>query len=425
MTDFSFYFSPYYFQSRNYALFFGGQSISQIGTWMQRTAVSWVVYSITHSAFMLGLTVFAQQFPSFILSLYGGIISDRYSKYKILLITQTASMIQAILLAILTLSGHYVVWQILGLSILLGIINAFDVPARQPMIHEMIDNKEDLPNALALNSAMVNLARLLGPALSGIVLQKFGAGICFLSNAISFMAVLTSLLMMKLPSFTPSSVKKKALLEIHEGFQYMKQTREISIPLLLLMLASMFVLPYDTLIPIFANVVFKGDAATFGYISSFMGLGAIAGTFFLASLKKGDSLKTVIMFTGILLGIGLCFFSHISYFPLAMVFAVLIGFGAMSQNTACITIVQVHSAQHMRGRMMSYIAFAYFGTLPLGSLLIGTVSQQIGAQNTLLVQGIISLIIAAIFFPMLRRESLTEDEKTQMEEVEATVADKI
>ncbi len=374
---------------------------------------------------MLGLTVFAQQFPSFILSLYGGIISDRYSKYKILLITQTASMIQAILLAILTLSGHYVVWQILGLSILLGIINAFDVPARQPMIHEMIDNKEDLPNALALNSAMVNLARLLGPALSGIVLQKFGAGICFLSNAISFMAVLTSLLMMKLPSFTPSSVKKKALLEIHEGFQYMKQTREISIPLLLLMLASMFVLPYDTLIPIFANVVFKGDAATFGYISSFMGLGAIAGTFFLASLKKGDSLKTVIMFTGILLGIGLCFFSHISYFPLAMVFAVLIGFGAMSQNTACITIVQVHSAQHMRGRMMSYIAFAYFGTLPLGSLLIGTVSQQIGAQNTLLVQGIISLIIAAIFFPMLRRESLTEDEKTQMEEVEATVADKI
>ncbi|MGN6477442.1 MAG: MFS transporter [Flavipsychrobacter sp.] len=413
------------FQSRNYALFFGGQSISQIGTWMQRTAVSWVVYSITHSAFMLGLTVFAQQFPSFILSLYGGIISDRYSKYKILLITQTASMIQAILLAILTLSGHYVVWQILGLSILLGIINAFDVPARQPMIHEMIDNKEDLPNALALNSAMVNLARLLGPALSGIVLQKFGAGICFLSNAVSFMAVLTSLLMMKLPAFTPSSVKKKALLEIQEGFQYMKQTREISIPLLLLMLASMFVLPYDTLIPIFANVVFKGDAATFGYISSFMGLGAIAGTFFLASLKKGDSLKTVIIFTGILLGIGLCFFSHISYFPLAMVFAVLIGFGAMSQNTACITIVQVHSAQHMRGRMMSYIAFAYFGTLPLGSLLIGTVSQQIGAQNTLLVQGIISLIIAAIFFPMLRRESLTEDEKTQMEEVEATVADKI
>ncbi len=374
---------------------------------------------------MLGLTVFAQQFPSFILSLYGGIISDRYSKYKILLITQTASMIQAILLAILTLSGHYVVWQILGLSILLGIINAFDVPARQPMIHELIHNKEDLPNALALNSAMVNLARLLGPALSGIVLQKFGAGICFLSNAISFMAVLTSLLMMKLPAFTPSSVKKKALLEIQEGFQYMKQTREISIPLLLLMLASMFVLPYDTLIPIFANVVFKGDAATFGYISSFMGLGAIAGTFFLASLKKGDSLKTVIMFTGILLGIGLCFFSHISYFPLAMVFAVLVGFGAMSQNTACITIIQVHSAQHMRGRMMSYIAFAYFGTLPLGSLLIGTVSQHIGAQNTLLVQGIISLIIAAIFFPMLRRESLTEDEKTQMGEVEATVADKI
>src|ERR1700712_2948390 len=167
------------FRNRNYALFFYGQSVSQIGTWMQRTAVSWVIYSLTHSAFMLGFAVFAQQFPSFLLSLVGGIVSDRYSRYKILLVTQTASMIQAILLAVLILTGHTVIWEILSLSSILGIINAFDVPARQPMVHEMVENKEDLANAISLNSAMVNMARLIGPSLSGLVLQQFGAGFCF------------------------------------------------------------------------------------------------------------------------------------------------------------------------------------------------------------------------------------------------------
>jgi len=197
------------FKNHNYALFFCGQSVSQIGTWMQRTAVSWVVYSMTHSALMLGLAVFAQQFPSFLLSLFGGIVSDRYSRYKILLITQTAAMIQAVLLAALIFTGHYTVWEILFLSIILGVINAFDMPARQPMVHEMINDKADLPNALALNSAMVNIAFILGPALSGIVLQKFGASICFLSNAVSFMAVITSLLLMKLPPFNPPAIKKE------------------------------------------------------------------------------------------------------------------------------------------------------------------------------------------------------------------------
>src|SRR3984885_3263788 len=159
------------FRNRNYALFFCGQSVSQIGTWMQRTAVSWVIYSLTHSAFMLGLAIFAQQFPSFLLSLPGGVVADRYSRLKILLVTQTASMIQAVLLAILILTNHYVIWEIMTLSVMLGVINAFDVPARQPMVHEMVNNKEDLANAISLNSGMVNIARLIGPAMSGIVLQ--------------------------------------------------------------------------------------------------------------------------------------------------------------------------------------------------------------------------------------------------------------
>ncbi len=179
------------FHNRNYALFFSGQSVSQIGTWMQRTAVSWVIFSLTHSAFMLGFAVFAQQFPSFLLSLPGGVVSDRYDRRKILLVTQTASMIQALLLAVLILTNHYVVWEILTLSVVLGSINAFDTTARQPMVHDMVNNKEDIANALALNSAMVNIARLVGPALSGIVLQAFGAGICFSLNALSFVAVYT------------------------------------------------------------------------------------------------------------------------------------------------------------------------------------------------------------------------------------------
>src|ERR1700733_4411611 len=197
------------FQNRNYRLFFSGQSVSQIGTWMQRTGVSWVIYTLTHSPFMLGLTVFASQFPSFIFSLPGGIASDRYNRYRVLLFTQIASMIQALLLAMLTLSNHYSVTGILLLSVLLGIINAFDVPARQPLIHEMVTDKADLPNALALNSSMVNLARLIGPALSGIVLVRWGAGICFLLNALSFIAVIISLLLMKLPSYIAPPVKNK------------------------------------------------------------------------------------------------------------------------------------------------------------------------------------------------------------------------
>src|SRR5437764_4156421 len=189
------------FQSRNYRLYFYGQSVSLVGTWMQRTAVSWVIYTLTHSTFMLGLTYFASQFPSFLLSLFGGVVSDRYNRFKVLLITQIASMVQASLLALLVLFKNATVWEILSLSVVLGIINAFDVPARQSLIYEMVNNKEDLPNALALNSSMVNLARLVGPAISGIVLEKFGESVCFLTNSGSFLAVIISLLFMRLPKY--------------------------------------------------------------------------------------------------------------------------------------------------------------------------------------------------------------------------------
>lgn len=392
------------FNNRNYRLFFSGQSVSQIGTWMQRTGVSWVVYTMTHSAFMLGLTVFVSQFPSFLFSLLGGIASDRYNRYKVLLITQIASMIQAVLLSILIFTNQYTVWEILTLSGVLGVINAFDVPARQPLIHEMVTDKADLPNALALNSSMVNLARLVGPALSGIILVKFGAGMCFLLNALSFIAVIASLLLMKLPAYVPVLVKKKMKSELSEGFTYLKNTASIRIMLLILGLTSLLVLPYNTLLPVFAKVIFKGDAATYGYINSFIGIGAVANSILLASLKPGANLRVILLVNTLILGVSLMIFSQLSYFPLAMLFATLSGFAMMSLTTVCLTVIQVDSDPQMRGRVMSYIAMAYFGMLPLGSLIIGAVSQRIGSPAALFCQGITALIIAALFYKYLRSD---------------------
>jgi MFS family permease len=385
------------FRSRNYALFFWGQSTSQIGTWMQRTAVSWVIYSLTQSAYMLGLAVFAQQFPSFLFSLAGGIVSDRYDRRRILLITQSASLIQSILLAILTFTNHYVVWEILSLSVLLGIVNAFDTPARQPMVHDLVDNKDDIPNALALNSAIVNIARLIGPALSGIVLQSLGAQWCFALNALSFLAVITSLLLMHLPPFTPPAHKKKAWTELSEGFTYLQQTPRIAIIIIMVTCMALLVLPYDTLTPIFAKKIFLGNARTFGYIASAAGLGSIGGSLYLAAARKSANLDRILLFSTGILGIGLIGFSFCTSFYYALPFAVIIGSASLVPMTVSITIIQVEAAPHMRGRVMSFIAMAYFGMLPLGSLLAGAASQEISAPITMLVQGCIALIILFTF----------------------------
>lgn len=391
------------FHNRNYALFFAGQSVSQIGTWMQRTAVIWVIYTLTHSASMIGFAVFAQQFPAFLFSLFGGVVADRHRKYRILLVTQTASMIQAILLAVLILTGHYVMWEILTLSAILGTINAFDVPARQPMVHEMVNDKTDLANALSLNSAMVNMARLIGPALSGMVLQQAGAGTCFIINAVSFIAVIVSLLLMKFPEFTPPATTKKISSELAEGLRYLKQTPAISILILLMICLSLLVLPYDTLEPVFAKVVFKGNAATYGYISGCIGLGALIGSFLLAAAKKGTNFRKIVLLSIVVLGTGLILFSRTGYFALALPFALILGLGSIMPMSTSITIIQMEAAPHMRGRVMSYVAMSYFGMLPLGSLLIGGVSQKIGAPLTMLCQGMAALLIAALFYQLLHK----------------------
>ena len=391
-------------KSRNYRLYFYGQSVSLIGTWMQRTALSWIVYTMTHSAFMLGLTLFAGQFPSFLLGLFGGVVSDRYDRFRVLLFTQIASLVQAICLAALILIRHYEVWELLVLAVLLGSINAFDVPARQALVYEMVDDKNDLPNALALNSSMVNLARLIGPAMAGIILEKLGAGVCFLLNAASFVAVIISLLRMNLPVYQQGLRDKKVGGDLKAGFTYLRQTPSIAKVILMLAGMSLLVIPYVTLLPVYAKVIFAGNASTFGYINSFIGLGAVSGALFLASLGPSADRKKILWVNTLLFGIGLILFSHTTSFPLAMLFAMLAGFGMMAQTTITNTIIQTTVAPAMRGRVISYFAMAYFGMQPMGSLLVGALSQYIGAPKTMLIEGLCALMIVALFWSFLSKK---------------------
>ena len=396
------------FRSRNFSLYFSGQSISLIGTWMQRTAVYWLVYTQTHSTFMLGLTAFASQFPSFLFSPWGGVISDRYNRYRVTIITQIASMIQAFLLAILVIFTKYTVWEIFAISVVLGIINAFDLPARQSMLNEMVAKKEDLPNAIALNSSMGKLAWLIGPAISGIVLEKLGAGTCFLINGLSYMAVIASLLLIKFPAYIPHPHSKKVVKEFKEGYVYLKNTPSIGIVIVFIACVSLFVLPFRTLLPVYAKVIFKGNASTFGYLNSFIGLGALGGAFFLASLKTDTNLKKILVINLLIFGVALGLFSHITNLPVALFFAMMAGFAMMSQTTICNTIIQTGASTEMRGRVISLFLMAFFGLEPLGGLLMGTISQYAGTPNTILGQGIAAIIIGIVFLLLFNKNRLNE-----------------
>ncbi|MET3113296.1 MFS family permease [Pedobacter sp. CG_S7] len=390
------------FKNRNYRLYFAGQSISLIGTWMQKTAVYWVIYSQTNSQFMLGLTLFASLSPSFIFSFLGGVVSDRYNRYKVLLVTQVASMAQAILLTLVIVFQDYAVWEIIALSALLGLINAFDVPARQSLVYEMVEDKKDLPNALALNSSMVNLSRLIGPGIAGLALEKFGEDVCFGLNAFSFIAVIGSLLMMKLPKYIAKRRTMNVYGELKEGFVYIKKTPSIAFILLMLALVSLFVLPFSTLIPVYAKDIFNGTASTFGVIDSVIGLGAFLGAIFLASLKSGKDLKKILAINTLIFGVGLILFSHSTYYPMALVFAAISGFGMMSQITISNTLIQTTVDPAMRGRVISFYAMAFFGMQPIGGLLVGLLSEWIGTPNTVMIQGIITFLIGLLLFRFLR-----------------------
>ncbi|MFT4153427.1 MFS transporter [Parafilimonas sp.] len=413
------------FKSRNYRLYFLGQSISLMGTWMQKTAVSWVVYSLTHSKLMLGLSLFATMFPSFVFSFIGGVTADRHNRYRVLLITQVASMIQAALLTLIVLSGHYSVWAILSLSFVLGIINAFDVPARQSLVNELIEDKKYIGNALALNSSMVNLSRLIGPAIAGFILEKFGDVFCFGLNALSFIAVISSLLMMRLPKADILHHKKNILQDMQDGWRYLKQEKQLRFIIAMLGFISLFVLPFSTLMPVYAKDIFRGNASTFGVIDSMIGLGALSGAIFLASLKPGSDIRKVLAINTLIFGSGLVLFSYMHHYLVALACAVLTGFGMMSQVTITNTIVQTTADPAMRGRMISFYAMAFFGMQPLGGLIVGSVSQWIGVPNTVLAEGCIALIIGLLHFRFLHISTIKTNKEPAgkaVQSVEAAVS---
>jgi MFS family permease len=379
---------------RNYRLFFTGQSISLIGTWMQRIAMPWLVYNMT---LLLGVVGFAGQIPTFLLSPVAGVLTDRWSRYRVLLVTQIISMIQASILAWLCLTGQIQIWHIVVLSIALGCINAFDVPSRHSFVIDMVEKKEDLGNAIALNSLMFNGARLIGPSIAGIMLASAGEGICFLINAISYIFVIISLMMMKLKI---SEVRKKGsdiLKDLKEGLNYTFGFPPIKHIILLLGLVSLMGMSYTVLMPVFAKQILHGGSHIYGFLMGAAGFGALLGALFLASRESVLKLGRIVPAAAILFGAGLIVLSFSRNFPLSLILMVFIGLGVMLQAAASNTILQTITDDDKRGRVMSFYTMAIMGTAPFGSLMAGGLAKVIGTPNTILVGGI-ACIIGALFF---------------------------
>ncbi len=387
----------------NFRLYFSGQAISLIGTWMQRIAVNWLVYTITHSAFTLGLVAFAGQIPMLVLSPYAGAFVDRHSRYRTLLITQIASMVQAGLLALIVLIGFYNIPLIIFLSVVLGVINAFDTPARQSLMIVLVENKTDLPNAIALNSSMVTLARLVGPALAGILLSSFGEGICFLVNFLSFIAVIFSLWMMKIKIPERKKLTEPIWKNLREGFVYMKRHRGISSAIGLMALTSLVVMPYSNLFPVFAQTVFQGNVTTFSWLNSISGLGALFGAIYMTTIKPGKNLLRLIVMSSLLLSVSLMFFAY-SHSLWAALLIIMVGeAGMLAQIAATNTYIQTNVEEHMRGRVISYYVMAFQGMQPIGSLLIGWSAHAGSAPATVFLEGLTGVIITLLFIPALKR----------------------
>ena len=392
-------------EHQNFRLFFGGQSISLIGTWMQRIALGWLVYHMTNSPFLLGVVGFAGQIPTFLLAPFAGVFADRWNRHRILIVTQSLAMVQALVLSLLVLTGTVVIWHIMVLSIFLGTINAFDTPARQSFLVEMVEKKEDLSNAIALNSSMVNVARLLGPSLAGILISVVGEGLCFLLNGVSYLAVIAALLAMKIKKRETKHQPSKVWAGLREGFAYAFGFSPIGAVLLLLALMSFMGMPYTILMPVFARDVLHGGPHTLGFLMGASGVGALGGALYLASRKSVLGLGRLISVATALFGIGLVAFSHSRLLALSIPLMFITGFGMIVEMAASNTVLQTIVEDDKRGRIMSFFTMAFMGMTPFGSLFAGFLASRIGAPNTLLIGGLACLAGAAAFalkLPALR-----------------------
>jgi MFS family permease len=392
---------------KNYRLFFGGQSISLVGTWMQQIAMSWLVYRLTNSALLLGIVGFSSQIPVFLLASIAGVYADRWNRHRMLVATQTLSMIQALTLAFLALTGTVHVWQIIALSIAIGVINAFDMPTRQSFIVEIVDKTEDLGNAIALNSFMFNGARLVGPAIAGILIGLLGEGICFLINGLSFVGIIVALLAIKVPKRKKAAHTSRLWHDLKEGYSYAFGFAPMRYILLQLGLMSFMGMAYAVLMPIFAKDILHGGPHTLGFLMAASGIGALTGAVYLASRQTILGLGRFIAYASAIFGMGIIAFSLSKILIVSLFMMFITGFGMIVQMASSNTILQSIVEEDKRGRVMSIYATAIIGMAPIGNLFAGALASRIGAPNTLIVSGIACIIGSLIFavnLPKIRKE---------------------
>jgi len=387
----------------NLRLYFGGQVISMIGTWMQQMALSWLVYRLTNSMTMLGVVAFATQAPSLFMTPIAGMVADRVNKHRLVIATQIFAMIQAGILAAVVLTGHTAIWQLIVLGMFSGLINSFDMPGRQAFLVDMLEDRRQLPNAIATNSSIVTLTRLIGPSVAGIMIAKTGEGMCFLLNAVSYIAVIGALFFIR---SHPSTFKKpdgQTFIEgLREGFAYAYGFKPIRALLLLMALVSLVGMPYSTLMPAFAKDVFHGNAATLGFLTAASGVGSLIGALLLSNRKGVLGLGRWIVVGCSCFGLGLVAFGLSHFFPFTLLALALAGGGGMVQIASCNTLIQTIVDEDKRGRVMAIYTMAFIGLAPFGSVVAGAVAEKIGASNTVMISGLLSMLLAMSFAIKLR-----------------------
>jgi len=382
---------------RNFKLFFAGQSISVMGTWMTRLATSWLVYQMTHSALLLGVVSFSGQILSFLLGPFAGVWVERWERRRMLVWTQFGGAVQSLALAALTLMHVITLWEIIALTAMQGVINAFDMPGRQSFLVQMVEDREDLSNAIALNSSMANGARLVGPAVAGLVVARFGEGWCFLVDGVSYFAVIASLLLMKIKPLDAKRVKASMLVQMREGWDYVRGFRPVRTILMLFSVVSLMGYSWMVLLPVFAGSVLHGGAHTLGWLTGASGVGAVISAMSLALRKTVLGLTRMVQVSVALLGVALILFGFSHVLWLSVLLMMFVGFGMLQAASASNTIIQSLVTESMRARVMSYYTMAFFGAAPFGSLLAGVLAHLFGAPRTVMFTGACCLV-AAVWF---------------------------
>ncbi|HEY6136471.1 MAG TPA: MFS transporter [Thermoanaerobaculia bacterium] len=388
-------------EHRNYRLFFAGQGVSLVGTWVTRVATSWLVYRLTGSELLLGVTGFAGQIPLLLLAPFGGVLVDRWNRHRMLVVTQILSALQSLALAVLALTNRITVAEVIWLQVVQGVINAFDTPARQAFVVEMVEDRADLPNAIALNSSMFNASRIVGPAIGGAIIAAVGEGWCFLIDAVSYVAVIASLLAMRIARASATREREPMLDELRHGVRYVFGFAPVRELLLNVALIGTMGMPYAVLMPVFASKILHGGPHTLGLLMTASGLGALGGTVYLASRHTVLGLGKVIVAATMMLSAGLILFSLSHSLWLSMLALPLVGAGMMLQSSSANTILQTLVDEELRGRVMAFYSVAVLGTQPLGSLAAGAVAERIGAPRTILF-GAIACVLTGAWFAFRR-----------------------